>query len=71
VLSVAEVVAKHSAGMVASTFIAYVLLYVGLLIAYVAVVKRLAEKPTRGQALNLPVAGPPLPKRARKSVLPL
>ncbi|TAF99509.1 MAG: cytochrome ubiquinol oxidase subunit I [Betaproteobacteria bacterium] len=52
---VAEVVAKHPTGVVGFSFAAYLLLYVGLLIAYIAVVKRLAEKPSRGQALNLPV----------------
>jgi cytochrome bd ubiquinol oxidase subunit I len=54
VIAVADVVAKHATGMVGFTFAAYLLLYVGLLIAYIAVVKRLAEKASRGQALSLP-----------------
>jgi cytochrome bd ubiquinol oxidase subunit I len=55
IVAVADVVAKHAPAMIGFTFAAYLLLYVGLLIAYIAVVKRLAEKASRGQALTLPV----------------
>ncbi len=54
VVTVAETAAKHAPAMIGFTFAAYLALYVGLLIAYVAVVKRLAEKTNRGQALALP-----------------
>jgi cytochrome bd ubiquinol oxidase subunit I len=56
VVTVAETAAKHAPALIGVTFAAYLVLYVSLLIAYVVVVKRLAEKPTRGQALSLPVA---------------
>jgi cytochrome bd ubiquinol oxidase subunit I len=55
VVTVAETVAKHAPAMVGATFAAYLALYVFLLIAYIAVVKRLAEKRFRGQAPSLPV----------------
>jgi cytochrome bd ubiquinol oxidase subunit I len=58
VVTVAETVAKHAPAMVGFTFAAYLALYVFLQIAYVAVVKRLAEKTSRGQALSLPVRAP-------------
>jgi cytochrome bd ubiquinol oxidase subunit I len=58
VVTVAETAAKHAPALIGVTFAAYLVLYVSLLIAYVVVVKRLAEKPTRGQALTLPRANP-------------
>jgi cytochrome bd ubiquinol oxidase subunit I len=54
VVTVAETAAKHTPVLIGVTFAAYLVLYVSLLIAYVVVVKRLAEKPSRGQALTLP-----------------
>jgi cytochrome bd ubiquinol oxidase subunit I len=54
VISVAETAAKHAPAMIGLTLTAYLLLYTFLLISYVLVVKRLAEKPTRGHALELP-----------------
>jgi cytochrome bd ubiquinol oxidase subunit I len=55
VVTVAETAAKHAPALIGLTFVGYLLLYTFLLIAYVLVVKRLAEKPNRGQALALPV----------------
>ncbi len=54
VVTVAETAAKHAPALIGLTFVGYLLLYAFLLIAYVLVVKRLAEKPNRGQALTLP-----------------
>ncbi|MGL4230962.1 MAG: cytochrome ubiquinol oxidase subunit I, partial [Casimicrobium sp.] len=54
VVTVAETAAKHAPALIGLTFVGYLLLYTFLLIAYVLVVKRLAEKPNRGQALALP-----------------
>jgi cytochrome bd ubiquinol oxidase subunit I len=55
VVTVAETAAKHAPALIGLTFVGYLLLYTFLLVAYVMVVKRLAEKPNRGQALTLPV----------------
>ncbi len=55
VVTVAETAAKHAPALIGLTFVGYLLLYTFLLIAYVLVVKRLAERPNRGQALTLPV----------------
>jgi cytochrome bd ubiquinol oxidase subunit I len=54
VLSVAETAAKHAPALIGLTFAGYLVVYTSLLIAYVVVVKRLAEKRTRGQALIPP-----------------
>lgn len=59
VVTVAETAAKHAPAMIGLTLSVYLALYVGLLIAYVMVVKRLAEKATRGQALPLPASFTP------------
>jgi cytochrome d ubiquinol oxidase subunit I len=56
VITVAETAAKHAQAMIGFTLAGYLALYTGLLFAYVIVVKRLAEKPTRGQALPLPAS---------------
>jgi cytochrome d ubiquinol oxidase subunit I len=56
VITVAETAAKHAPAMIGLTLAVYLALYAGLLIAYVLVVKRLAEKATRGQALPLPAS---------------
>ncbi len=54
VITVAETAAKHAPAMIGLTLSVYLALYAGLLIAYILVVKRLAEKATRGEALSLP-----------------
>ena len=46
VLRTADVVAPHGAPMVAATLAAWLVLYAGLLVAYVAVLKHMAEHPT-------------------------
>ncbi len=61
VLAVAETAAKHAPAMIGITFAAYLLLYIGLLVAYVTVVKRLSQKTSRGQPLELPVNKPATP----------
>jgi hypothetical protein len=45
VLRTADVVASHGATMVAATLAAWLVLYAGLLVAYVAVLKHMAEHP--------------------------
>lgn len=50
----ADVASKVSSGMIASTFAMYVVLYVVLIVSYVAVVKYMAEK--------APEEGPPTPQ---------
>ncbi|TAG82702.1 MAG: cytochrome ubiquinol oxidase subunit I [Burkholderiales bacterium] len=56
VITVAETAAKHAPAMIGLTLSVYLALYAGLLIAYILVVKRLAEKATRGEALSLPTS---------------
>jgi cytochrome d ubiquinol oxidase subunit I len=53
-LRTADVVAQHAAPTVASTLIAYMVLYAGLLLAYVGVLKYMAEHP--GQRAPQPPA---------------
>jgi len=52
VLRVQDVVADHSTATVASTLFGYVLLYVLLLVSYVAAVRRLATKPAESLAMG-------------------
>ena len=57
-LAVADVVAPHSAGTMASTLIAYAVLYGVLLVAYIAALRYLATKPAR--SLRMVHALPPV-----------
>ena len=52
VLRVQDMVADHSAATVASTLLGYVLLYVLLLISYVAAIRHLATKPAESLAMG-------------------
>jgi cytochrome bd ubiquinol oxidase subunit I len=54
VVTVVETAATHAPALIGLTFVGYLLLYAFLLVAYILVVKRLAEKSSRGQALTLP-----------------
>ena len=47
-----EVVADHSSGMVLSTLIIYLLLYLFLLVSYIGALRYLSSKPARSKALN-------------------
>lgn len=59
-LRIEEAVADHPAGMVLSTFIAYLALYAFLLIAYIGTLRHLATKPAKSLSLlheyNAPLA---------------
>jgi cytochrome d ubiquinol oxidase subunit I len=58
----AEAVAPHAPGMVASTLVAYLTLYVLLLAAYIGVIKYMAEHSTPpAAAVRLPAAPPGAP----------
>jgi cytochrome d ubiquinol oxidase subunit I len=59
-LRTADVVAPHGAPLVATTLVAYLLLYALLLLAYVAVIKHMAEHPLQlpGRAPASPTALP-------------
>ena len=63
VVAVADVAAKHAPALIGLTLVGYLVLYSFLLVSYVLVVKRLAEKASRGQAMSLPVRQTtPLPR---------
>ena len=61
VLSVEDVVADHSGGMMLGTFITYTLLYIVILVAYIATLRYLATKPAASLVVSnqLPGTGAP------------
>jgi len=66
-LRTADVASKVPSAMIASTLALYVMLYIALIVAYVTVIKYMAEKPVDGEEPALPQSGGALAAAAGKT----